>query len=174
MGRKTNKQELKEKIAMLRREIPDIALRTTLIAGFPGETDEQHEEVLDFIDEIEFDRLGAFTYSPEEDTKAAVMPDQIPEEVKEDRRDAIMELQQEIAFDRAQDMVGRTVVAMVEGKVADENVYVARTYGDAPNVDGFLFIETGEMLVSGDFVRAKITGTAEYDLIGEIADEFTE
>ncbi len=174
MGRRTTKADLVAIVEKLRSEIPDIMLRTTLIAGFPGETQEQHEEVMEFIDEMEFDRLGVFTYSQEEDTPAASMPDQIDEETKLTWQEELMELQQEIAFDRAQDMVGRTVVAMVEGKVADENVYVARTYGDAPNVDGFLFIETGEMLVSGDFVRAKITGTAEYDLIGEIADEFTE
>ena len=174
MGRKTNKQELKEKIAMLRREIPDIALRTTLIAGFPGETDEQHEEVLDFIDEIEFDRLGAFTYSPEEDTKAAVMPDQIPEEVKEDRRDAIMELQQEIAIDKGQDRIGKTYLVMIEGKVSNENAYVGRTYMDAPNVDGYIFVNTDEELMSGDFVYVKVTGAQEYDLIGEIDYEFTK
>ena len=174
MGRKTNKQELKEKIAMLRREIPDIALRTTLIAGFPGETDEQHEEVLDFIDEIEFDRLGAFTYSPEEDTKAAVMPDQIPEEVKEDRRDAIMELQQEIALDKGQDRIGKTYLVMIEGKVSNENAYVGRTYMDAPNVDGYIFVNTDEELMSGDFVYVKVTGAQEYDLIGEIDYEFTK
>ena len=174
MGRRTTKADLVAMVEKLREEIPDIMLRTTLIAGFPGETQEQHEEVMAFIDEMEFDRLGVFTYSQEEDTPAASMPDQIDEEIKLTWQEELMELQQEIAFDRAQDMVGRVVTAMVEGKVADENVYVARTYGDAPNVDGFLFIETGEMLVSGDFVRAKITGTAEYDLIGGIADEFTE
>ncbi len=174
MGRRTTRKDLVNIITKLRTEIPDIMLRTTLIAGFPGETQEQHEEVMEFIDEMEFDRLGVFTYSQEEDTPAASMPDQIDEETKLTWQEELMELQQEIAFDRAQGMVGRTVMAMVEGKVADENVYVARTYGDAPNVDGFLFIHTGEMLVSGDFVKVRITGAAEYDLIGEIADEFTE
>ncbi|MDO4323634.1 MAG: 30S ribosomal protein S12 methylthiotransferase RimO [Lachnospiraceae bacterium] len=174
MGRRTTRADLTEIVEKLRREIPDIMLRTTLIAGFPGETQEQHEEVMDFIDEMEFDRLGVFTYSQEEDTPAASMPDQIDEETKLNWQEELMELQQEIAFDRAQDMVGRTVVAMIEGKVADENVYVARTYGDAPNVDGLLFVHTEEMLVSGDFVQVKITGAAEYDLIGEIADEFAE
>lgn len=174
MGRRTTRADLEQIIGRLRREIPDIVLRTTLISGFPGETQEQHEELMDFIDEMEFDRLGVFAYSQEEDTPAASMPDQIEEEVKQDRRDELMELQQEIAFDRAQDMVGRTVTAMVEGRVADENAYVARTYGDAPGVDGFVFIHTGEVLMTGDFVRTRITGAAEYDLIGEIADEFTE
>lgn len=174
MGRRTTRADLTEIVEKLRREIPDIMLRTTLIAGFPGETQQQHEELMDFIDEMEFDRLGVFTYSQEEDTPAASMPDQIDEETKLNWQEELMELQQEIAFDRTQDMIGQTVAAMVEGKVADENVYVARTYGDAPNVDGLLFVHTGEMLVSGDFVKVKITGAAEYDLIGEIADEFAE
>ncbi|MDY3248954.1 MAG: 30S ribosomal protein S12 methylthiotransferase RimO [Candidatus Choladocola sp.] len=174
MGRRTTKKDLTEIVGRLREEIPDIMLRTTLIAGFPGETQEQHEEVMEFIDEMEFDRLGVFTYSQEEDTPAASMPDQIDEETKLTWQEELMELQQEIAFDRAQNMVGRVVTAMVEGKVSDENAYVARTYGDAPNVDGLLFIHTDEMLVSGDFVKVRITGAAEYDLIGEIADEFTE
>lgn len=174
MGRKTNKAELKEKIAMLRKEIPDIVLRTTLIAGFPGETNEQHEEVLEFIDEMEFDRLGAFAYSPEEDTPAANMPDQIDEEVKEDRRDAIMELQQEIAIDKSYSRIGNTYLVMIEGKVANENAYVGRTYMDAPNVDGYIFVNTPEELMSGDFVYVKVTGAQEYDLIGEIDYEFTK
>lgn len=170
MGRRTTQADLKEIIAKLRKEIPDIVLRTTLIAGFPGETREQHEEMMAFIDELEFDRLGVFTYSQEEDTPAAVMPDQIDEETKLTWREELMELQQEIAFDKAQDREGSIVTAMVEGKVADENAYVARTYGDAPNVDGLLFIQTAEELNSGDFARVRITGSAEYDLIGELAD----
>ena len=135
MGRRTSKAQLVEIIEKLRKEIPDISLRTTLITGFPGETQEQHEELKDFVDEMEFDRLGVFTYSPEEDTPAATMTEQIPEEVKEDRQAELMELQQEIAFDLAEDMVGREVLVMIEGKVADENAYVGRTYKDAPNVD---------------------------------------
>ncbi len=170
MGRRTSKEQLKEKISLLRREIPDIMLRTTLISGFPGETEEQHEELMDFVDEMEFDRLGVFAYSPEENTPAASMPDQISEEVKEARRDEILELQQEIAFEKAADMVGREFYVMVEGKVADEPAYVARTYGDAPDIDGYLFINTGEVLLSGDFVKVRVTGSAEYDLIGEIAE----
>lgn len=168
MGRRTTKVQLKETVALLRKEIPDIVLRTTLIAGFPGETQEQHEELMEFVDEMEFERLGVFAYSPEENTPAASMPDQIPEEVKEERRDAILELQQEIAFDKAADMVGRTLYAMIEGKVADEPAYVARTYADSPDIDGYVFVNTGEMLMSGDFVKVKITGSAEYDLIGEL------
>lgn len=168
MGRRTSKQELIDIIGKLREEIPDICLRTTLITGFPGETQEQHEELMEFVDEMEFDRLGVFTYSPEEDTPAATMPDQIDEEVKEERQAELMELQQEIAFDNAQNMVGREVLVMIEGKVADENAYVGRTYLDAPNVDGLIFINTDEELLSGDFARVKVTGALDYDLIGEL------
>ena len=168
MGRRTSKQELVDIIGKLRSEIPDICLRTTLITGFPGETEEQHKELMGFVDEIEFDRLGVFTYSPEEDTPAAEMPEQIDEEVKLDRQAELMERQQEIAFDNAQDMVGREVLVMIEGKVADENAYVGRTYRDAPNVDGLIFINTDEELLSGDFARVKVTGALDYDLIGEL------
>ena len=153
MGRRTSKQELIDIVQKLRKEIPDICLRTTLITGFPGETQEQHEEVMEFIDTLEFDRLGAFTYSPEEDTPAATFEDQIDEEVKEDRQADIMELQQEIAFDKAEDMIGREVLVMIEGKVTDENAYVGRTYRDAPNVDGLIFINTDVELISGDFAK---------------------
>lgn len=168
MGRRTSKQELIDIVQKLRKEIPDICLRTTLITGFPGETQEQHEEVMEFIDTLEFDRLGAFTYSPEEDTPAATFEDQIDEEVKEDRQVDIMELQQEIAFDKAEDMIGREVLVMIEGKVADENAYVGRTYRDAPNVDGLIFINTDVELISGDFAKVKVTGALDYDLIGEL------
>ena len=168
MGRRTSKQELIDIVQKLRKEIPDICLRTTLITGFPGETQEQHEEVMEFIDTLEFDRLGAFTYSPEEDTPAATFEDQIDEEVKEDRQADIMELQQEIAFDKAKDMIGREVLVMIEGKVADENAYVGRTYRDAPNVDGLIFINTDVELISGDFAKVKVTGALDYDLIGEL------
>ncbi|MCD7884070.1 MAG: 30S ribosomal protein S12 methylthiotransferase RimO [Lachnospiraceae bacterium] len=223
MGRRTTRADLTAMIEKLRERIPDIVLRTTLIAGFPGESGEQHEEAMDFIDEIEFDHLGVFAYSQEEDTPAASMPDQIAEKTKQHWRDELMELQQEIAFDRAEGMVGRTVIAMIEGELPEEedcqvpefrqesdsaeapgqseadgqsdmeavrqplenpsavikrvgayHVYVARTYGDAPDVDGLLFIRTPETLMSGDFARVRITGAREYDLIGEIADEFTE
>ena len=168
MGRRTSKQELIDIVQKLRKEIPDICLRTTLITGFPGETQEQHEEVMEFIDTLEFDRLGAFTYSPEEDTPAATFEDQIDETVKEDRQADIMELQQEIAFDKAEDMIGREVLVMIEGKVADENAYVGRTYRDAPNVDGLIFINTDVELISGDFAKVKVTGALDYDLIGEL------
>ena len=168
MGRRTSKEQLKTVIGKLRKEIPDICLRTTLITGFPGERKEQHEELMEFVDEMEFDRLGVFTYSPEEDTPAAEMPDQIPEEIKEERQAELMELQQDIAFDAAENMIGKEVLVMIEGKVADENAYVGRTYKDAPGVDGLIFINTEEELMSGDFAKVKVTGALEYDLIGEL------
>lgn len=171
MGRRTNREQLENMIEKLRMEIPDIALRTTLIAGFPGETEEDHEAVLDFVDEMEFDRLGVFAYSAEEDTPAATMSDQISEEEKENRRDAIMELQQEIAFAHCEEQIGRIVEVIIEGKVADENAYVGRTYMDAPGVDGYIFIQSSEEYMSGAFVMAKVIGASEYDLIGEIVDE---
>lgn len=180
MGRRTDKKALISIVNKLRKEIPDICLRTTLITGFPGETEEQHEELLQFIDEMEFDRLGVFTYSPEEDTPAALMPGQILEEVKEARRNELMELQQQIAFEQADQMVGKSLYAMVEGRVVDEDTkdnaaYVTRTYKDAPNGDdGYLFVNTSRELMTGDIVRVRVTGSNEYDLIGVLEDEFTE
>lgn len=174
MGRRTSKQELIDIVTKLRKEIPDICLRTTLITGFPGETEEQHQELVEFVDEMEFDRLGVFTYSPEEDTPAATMPDQIDEEVKLERQAELMELQQEIAFDTAENMIGREMLVMIEGKIADEPAYVGRTYRDAPKVDGLIFVETGELLMSGDFAKVTVTGAEEYDLIGGLTNELTE
>ena len=168
MGRRTNNVELREKIAKLREAIPDICLRTTLITGFPGETEEDHNILLDFIDEMEFDRLGVFTYSPEEDTPAATMPGQIDEEVKLTRKDEIMELQQEISIDKSERLVGSKLEVIIEGRAADEDVYVGRTYMDAPGIDGYVFINTDEELMSGDFAFVRITKALEYDLIGEL------
>ena len=174
MGRRTSKQELIDIVGKLRKEIPDIVLRTTLITGFPCETEEDHEELKEFVDEMEFDRLGVFTYSPEENTPAAEMADQVPEEVKEERRDELMELQQEISYDRGQDRIGQELLVMIEGKVADESAYIGRTYGDAPKVDGYIFVQTGELLMTGDFAKVRVTGALEYDLIGVLSDEYTE
>ncbi len=171
MGRRTDQAELRAIIGKLREKIPDICLRTTLISGFPGETQEDFEELYRFVNEMEFDRLGVFPYSQEEDTPAATMEDQVPQEVKEFRRDELMELQQAIAFDKAEDMVGRILTVMIEGKVADEETYVARTYRDAPNVDGYLFVNTSANLMTGDFVKVLVTDSNEYDLIGEIYHE---
>ena len=174
MGRRTSREDLVAVIKKLRKEIPDITIRTTLITGFPGESQEDHEGLMNFVEECKFDRLGVFTYSPEEDTLAATFEDQIDEEVKEDRQADIMELQQEIAFEKAEDMKDRVLEVMIEGKVADENAFVGRTYKDAPNVDGLIFVNADVPLMSGDFCRVRVTGALEYDLIGELADEFTE
>ena len=170
MGRKTNKDDLVRIIHHLRKEIPDITLRTTLICGFPGETEEQHKELLEFVQEMKFDRLGAFTYSPEEGTKAAEMENQIPEETKKLWQQEVMELQEEIIFEKNEDMVDRELYAFIEGKVADENAYVGRTYRDAPSIDGYIFVNTEETLMTGDFAKVKVTGAYEYDLIGELME----
>lgn len=170
MGRRTTRRQLEEIIEKLRREIPDIALRTTLITGFPGETEQQHEELMDFVDRMEFDRLGVFPYSPEEDTPAASMEGQVSDEVKERRRQELMELQQEIVFSGSEELIGRELSVMIEGKITEEDVYVGRTYRDTPNVDGMIFVHSDEAFVSGDFVIAKVTKAAEYDLIGEVTE----
>lgn len=167
MGRRTNKKELIDIVHKLRERIPDIVLRTTLISGFPGETPEAHRELMEFVDEMEFDRLGVFAYSPEEKTPAADFDDQIDDELKKDRREAIMEMQQDIAFEKSESMIGKELVAIIEGKVADENAYVGRTYMDAPGVDGYIFINADDEFMSGDLVRVRVTGASEYDLIGE-------
>lgn len=168
MGRRTSKRQLIEIIGQLRTAMPDIALRTTLITGFPGETAEEHEEVMEFADRMEFDRLGVFPYSPEEDTPAAELPGQIDEAVKTERRNAIMELQQDISMDNSEKLIGREMLVMIEGRVSDENAYIGRTYMDAPDVDGNIFVHTEEELMTGDFIRVQVTGALEYDLIGEI------
>ncbi len=168
MGRKTNRAELTGLIARLREEIPDICLRTTLITGFPGETLAQHQELMDFVEEMAFDRLGVFQYSREDGTPAAAMSDQIPEEVKQQRYDELMSLQQGIAFDLAEEMPGRELDVLIEGRITDEDAYVGRTYRDAPDVDGLIFLDTKEELMTGDFVKVKVTGAREYDLIGEL------
>jgi ribosomal protein S12 methylthiotransferase len=168
MGRRTNRADLEARITSLRNRIPDITLRTTLICGFPGETEEMHEELMQFINDMEFDRLGAFAYSPEEGTPAAEFADQVDEEVKLDWQADVMELQEEVIFDKNETLIGMETFAFIEGKVADENAYIGRTYRDAPNVDGYIFINTEEELITGDIVKVKVVGAYEYDLIGEI------
>ena len=174
MGRRTSREDLENIIGTLRREIPDIALRTTLITGFPGETQEDHRELLEFVNAAEFDRLGVFTYSREDDTPAASMEDQIPEEIKEERRGELMELQQEISLEKGQQKIGTILEVMIEGYLPEERAYVGRSRADAPEVDGYVFVNTGEALETGDFVQVRISGAQEYDLIGEIENEFTE
>ncbi|MBR1759296.1 MAG: 30S ribosomal protein S12 methylthiotransferase RimO [Lachnospiraceae bacterium] len=171
MARRTNQEELRTIVGKLRAAMPDIALRTTLITGFPGETQEDQEELYHFVNEMEFDRLGVFTYSAEENTPAAEMSDQIPEEVKAARRDEIMELQQEIAFEAAEAMIGRELDVLIEGKLPDEDVYLGRTYKDAPGVDGYIFVDCDHELLSGQFVRARVYEAKDYDLMGVIVEE---
>ncbi len=174
MGRKTTKEDIKKTIAHIREEIPDIVIRTSLIAGFPGETEQEHEEMLSFIDETEFNRLGVFTYSPEEDTPAAEFDCQIPEDVKIKWKDEIMGLQQEISYDLNAAMVGKTLKVVVEGYLYQEQMYLCRSYMDAPEIDGYVFVSSQEELLSGDFIHVTITDFNEYDLIGERNYEFTE
>ncbi len=168
MGRRTCKKDIVAVAEKLRERIPDICLRTTLICGFPGETQKDHEELMAFVNEMEFDRLGAFAYSPEEGTPAETFKDQVSDEVKRTWQEEVMELQQEVSYDKNQELLGREFVAFVEGKVADENAYMGRTYRDEPSIDGYVFIQTKETLMTGDLVKVKITGAYEYDLIGEI------
>lgn len=174
MGRRTDTSQIRNLVEKLRREIPDICIRTTFIAGFPTETEDDHEDTMAFIDDMEFDRLGVFTYSPEEDTPAAIMDGQIQDEVKEKRQEEIMELQQEIAFEAAENMQGRILRVIIEGKLPDEEVYVARTYKDAPGVDGYLFVNTDRTFMSGDYVTVRVTDAGGYDLIGEVVEETAE
>lgn len=176
MGRRTNRAELVSLVEKLRKEIPDIVLRTTLITGFPGETEEEFKNMVDFVDSMEFDRLGVFPYSAEEGTKAAEMDGQIAEEVKESRRDEIMALQQEISADKAASRIDDEMSVLIEGYLYEDDIYIGRTYMDAPKVDGNVFVRAEEELISGDIVPVRITGANEYDLMGDViyADEFTE
>ena len=171
MGRRTNRAQLEEVIGKFRKEIPDMVIRTSLITGFPGETKEQHEELLEFVDTMELDRLGVFTYSQEEDTIAAGFDDQVEEEVKEQRRDEIMSLQQEISYEQDESLVGKEMKVLIEGYLYEDDIYVGRTYRDAPKVDGCIFVNAEEEIISGDFVNVRITGAREYDLIGDVIYE---
>lgn len=168
MGRWTNKQELVDIVGKLKDNIPDIAIRTTLITGFPGETEDDFDEMYEFVREMNFKRLGVFTYSQEENTPAAELENQIDEDVKADRRDRIMELQQSLAFDEAQAQVGRELDVMIEGFIPEDNIYVGRSYMDAPDVDGLVFVNYDGRLDSGDFVRVEIIQAKDYDLVGEV------
>lgn len=168
MGRKTTKKDITGRIKKIREEIPDIILRTTLITGFPGETEEDHKALMEFVDEIEFGRLGVFTYSAEEGTPAAEMDNQVPEEIKEQYRDEIMELQQEISYDVNRRQIGRTLEVVVDGYLYDDEMYACRSYMDAPDIDGMIFVKSEEELLSGDYISVKITDCNEYDLVAEL------
>ena len=169
MNRKTRRAELKEKIALLRREIPDICLRTTLITGFPGETEEDLEDVLSFIREERFDRLGVFPYSQEEGTRAATMENQVPENVKNKRLSRIMEVQQEIVFQKAEEQRGRVLKALIVGYDEEESRLILRSYMDNPDIDSFIYLK-GEKRAVGEFIRVRIIDTEGYDLIGEYCE----
>ena len=174
MGRRTSREDLLEVIGKLRQAMPDIAIRTTLISGFPGETEEDHQGLMEFVKECRFERLGVFTYSQEEDTVAAEFEDQVPEEMKERRRDEIMTLQQQISFEHTEEMVGKVIKVMIEGYLYEDDIYVGRSYMDAPKVDGCVFVNSPEELMTGDFVYVKITQGKEYDVIGDVTYEFTK
>lgn len=174
MGRRTSQAQIVEVVKKLRTAMPDIAIRTTLITGFPGETQEQHEALMDFVDTMEFERLGVFTYSPEEGTRAAEFPEQVSEEIKKQRQDEIMALQQEVSYDNNQKMIGTQLEVLIEGYLYEENIYIGRSYREAPNVDGYIFVSAEEEIVSGELVQVRITDANEYDLIGEVIYEFTE
>lgn len=174
MGRRSTQSQLKQVIAKMREEIPGICLRTTLITGFPGETEEEFQDMVDFVKEIQFDRLGVFTYSQEEGTKAAEYVNQISEEIKQKRRNYVMELQQDISASLSQQMMGQTIEILIEGKLPEEEVYCGRSYKDSPDVDGMVFFPSTEEYLSGEFITVKIKETDEYDLVGEIVNEYSQ
>jgi ribosomal protein S12 methylthiotransferase len=174
MGRKTNKHDLKEKLKRIREIIPDVALRTTLISGFPAETNQQHLECVEFAAEQKFDRLGVFPYSAEEGTPAAEYENQIEEEIKQSRADEIMEAEQNVIFEQNEQLIGKKMNVMIDGFLPDDNVYMGRTYRDAPDIDGCVFISAGYEIVSGTIVTTIITDANGYDLIGEICSEEDE
>ena len=170
MGRKTSREDIVSLVSKLRTAMPDIAIRTTLISGFPGETQELHDGLVDFVDECEFDRLGVFTYSPEEGTPAAGYEDQVDGELAAKWRDESMELQQEISYEKNQELIGSIQRVLIEGYLVEDDVYVGITYRDAPGVDGIVFVSAPYELMSGSFVDVKITEANEYDLTGVIVE----
>lgn len=169
MHRRTRESELRERIATLRREIPDIALRTTLITGFPGETEEDFDILKNFVTEMRFDRLGVFLYSQEEDTPAAEMEGQVPEKIKLQRQDEIMRLQQGIAFEKAREQIGRELRVIIVGYDPEHNEYLCRSYMDNPDIDSLVYVDAGEYHneLSGDMISCRIIEADGYDLIGE-------
>ena len=174
MGRRTDRASIETVIGKLREAAPDIAIRTSLIAGFPGETQEDHEALMAFLDEQELDRVGVFTYSREDGTPAATFENQIDEETAEQWRNEIMELQQEISLDKNETFVGKIMQVIIEGYSSDDDVYVGRTYRDAPGVDGLVFVNCDYELMSGQIVDVRINEVGPYDMIGGIVDESAE
>ena len=176
MGRKSNQALIREKVAKLRAAMPDIAIRTTLIVGFPGESEEEFEDLMHFVQEMKFDRLGVFSYSQEEGTAAARMENQIEDELKEERRDIIMDIQKNIAANLCEQEVGKVMEVLIEGKLPEERIFCGRTRRDAPDIDGLVFVSSEEELYSGDFVTVKIREAGDYDLMGDVVYgyEFSE
>ncbi len=168
MGRRTNHNSIIEKIKLAREIVPDVVLRTSIIAGFPGESEEDFENLREFISEVKFDHLGVFTYSQEEGTKAAEFDDQIDDEIKNDRRNKLMEIQEEISYNNLQSKIGKTYDVFIEGKLVDDDVYVGRTYMDAPDVDSYFYVKYNGYLHTGDFVKVKVISSSQYDLYGEM------
>lgn len=175
MGRKSKRAGLIDVIGKIRAKMPDFCFRTTLIVGFPGETEEQFKNLVNFIEKVKFDRLGVFTYSREEGTPAYKMPDQIDEEIKVQRKDYIMDIQKNISAEKCDSFIGKTLKVIIEGKIeGEDNAYCGRSYRDCYEIDGFVFFESDNELIAGDFVNVEITSASDYDLIGVIDDEFTE
>lgn len=174
MARKSSNEDLRTKLTKLRVEVPDIALRTTLIVGFPGETEEDFNTLCDFVSDMKFERLGVFTYSQEEDTPAAKLKEQIDEEVKQKRKDTIMTMQHDISVALNKQKVGKIMKVLIEGKLTEDDVYIGRTYQDSPEIDGQVFVNYGGELISGDYVQVRIIEASDYDLIGEIVDEYSK
>ncbi len=171
MGRRNTAGIIEEKVNLLREKMPDITLRTTVITGFPGETEEEFNFLMDFVEKTKFDRLGAFTYSQEEGTPAAIMKDQIDEDIKAERKEKIMLLQKDISMAKCSEAIGKTFKVIIEGRLAeDQNVYCARSEKDAPDIDAMVFVRSEEELLTGDFVMVKITEAGDYDLYGEVAE----
>lgn len=173
MGRRTNREELYSIIGKIRKKMPDVALRTSLITGFPGETDEDVEILEQFVKDVNFTRLGVFTYSKEEGTPASKMKNQVPAREKNKRRNRIMKISKKMSFENSKSMIGRILQVIIEGYIPDEDIYIGRTYMDAPGIDGSVFVLCDDKLLSGDVINVKVTGAEKYDLIGEVTgDEF--
>ena len=168
MGRRSTAELIKSKISSLRSLMPDIAIRTSIITGFPQESGEEFGELAEFVREVKFDRLGVFTYSQEEGTPAAKMEGQIPEEIKQERKDIIMDMQRDISSEKCESFVGKKLKVIIEGKLPDDNIYCARSYRDAPEIDGLVFVNSDEELLTGDFVDVVITAASDYDLYGSV------
>ncbi len=174
MGRRSSEEQLFNVITKLRNSMPDIIIRTTLIVGFPNETEEEFNSLYNFVEKVKFDRLGVFPYSQEEGTPASTMANQVDEDVKLERRDSIMELQKNISATKFNEFVGNVYTVIVDGKLEEENVYVGRSYMDCIEVDGLIFFECDYDIITGSFIKIKVTSSSDYDLIGEIYDEFAE